>query len=34
MPAYAAYLAGEMSDEKVTDERLAASLVALPKVPA
>jgi tryptophan synthase beta chain len=34
MPAYAAYLAGEMVDEDVTDERLAPSLGALPKVPA
>src|SRR6478672_5882633 len=31
MPAYAAYLAGEMADEDVTDERLAPSLDALPK---
>jgi tryptophan synthase beta chain len=34
MPAYAAYLAGEMVDEDVTDERLAPALDALPKVPA
>jgi tryptophan synthase beta chain len=34
MPAYAAYLAGEMVDEDVTDERLAPSLGALPAVPA
>jgi tryptophan synthase beta chain len=34
MPAYAAYLAGEMVDEDVTDERLAPSLDALPAVPA
>jgi tryptophan synthase beta chain len=34
MPAYAAYLAGEMVDEDVTDERLAPSLGALPTVPA
>jgi tryptophan synthase beta chain len=34
MPAYAAYLAGEMTDEEVTDERLAPSLGALPTVPA
>jgi len=34
MPAYAAYLAGEMADEEVTDERLAPSLGALPHVPA
>ena len=34
MPAYAAYLAGEMTDEDVTDERLAPSLGALPTVPA
>src|SRR5690242_2298273 len=34
MPAYAAYLAGEMADEDVTDERLAPSLDALPRVPA
>lgn len=34
MPAYAAYLAGEMVDEEVTDERLAPSLGALPRVPA
>ncbi|MGZ4507484.1 MAG: TrpB-like pyridoxal phosphate-dependent enzyme [Blastococcus sp.] len=34
MPAYAAYLAGEMSDEDVTDARLAPSLAGLPRVPA
>jgi tryptophan synthase beta chain len=34
MPAYAAYLAGTMVDEDVTDERLAPSLGALPQVPA
>jgi tryptophan synthase beta chain len=34
MPAYAAYLAGEMADEDVTDARLAPSLDALPPVPA
>ena len=34
MPAYAAYLAGEMVDEEVTDARLAPSLGALPHVPA
>jgi tryptophan synthase beta chain len=34
MPAYAAYLAGEMVDEDVTDERLAPALDALPRVPA
>jgi tryptophan synthase beta chain len=34
MPAYAAYLAGEMTDEDVTDQRLAPSLDALPRVPA
>ena len=34
LPAYAAYLAGEMVDEDVTDERLAPSLAALPRVPA
>jgi tryptophan synthase beta chain len=34
MPAYAAYLAGEMVDEDVTDARLAPSLGALPTVPA
>jgi tryptophan synthase beta chain len=34
MPAYAAYLAGTMVDEDVTDERLAPSLGALPRVPA
>jgi tryptophan synthase beta chain len=34
MPAYAAYLAGQMADEDVTDERLAPSLDALPRVPA
>jgi tryptophan synthase beta chain len=34
MPAYAAYLAGEMTDEDVTDERLAPALDALPRVPA
>ena len=32
--AYAAYLAGEMADEDVTDARLAPSLDALPTVPA
>ena len=35
MPAYAAYLAGEMVDEDVTDERLAPlRWQALPTVPA
>src|SRR3954469_18246628 len=34
LPAYDDYLAGKMADEDVTDERLAPSLDALPKVPA
>ena len=34
LAAYDAYLSGQVVDEDVTDERLAAALADLPQVPA